>query len=90
MTVQDLGKSCIELVQDAGSLQSNPADSYARRDLTEHARNITEKVCYNFSPITKLLSLYLVRQVTSFETKYLLMTIFCCCCTCICSNLYSR
>ena len=44
MTVQDLGKSCIELVQDAGSLQSNPADSFARRDMTEHARSVTEKV----------------------------------------------
>ena len=44
MTVQDLGKSCIELVQDAGNLQSNPADSFARRDLTEHAKSVTEKV----------------------------------------------
>ena len=88
MTVQDLGKSCIELVQDAGSLQSNPADSYARRDLTEHARNITEKVCYNFSQITNLLSLYLVRQETFFETKYLLITIFCCCCACTCIPLW--
>ena len=51
MTVQDLGKSCIELVQDAGSLQSNPADSFARRDLTEHARNITEKVIRNIAYI---------------------------------------
>ena len=44
MTVQDLGKSCIELVQDAGNLQASPEDSYTRRDLTEHAHNVTEKV----------------------------------------------
>lgn len=44
MTVQDLGKSCIELVQDAGFLQANPSDTYAERDLSEHARSINEKV----------------------------------------------
>ena len=44
MTVQDLGKSCIEVVQDAGSLQGNPTDSYAQRDLCDHARTINEKV----------------------------------------------
>ncbi|XP_025081470.1 talin-1-like isoform X4 [Pomacea canaliculata] len=46
MTVQDLGKSCIELVQDAGFLQANPSDTYAERDLSEHARSINEKVSY--------------------------------------------
>ncbi|KAK7491087.1 hypothetical protein BaRGS_00017651, partial [Batillaria attramentaria] len=46
MTVQDLGKSCIELVQDAGSLQGNPSDTYAQRDLCDHARTINEKVSY--------------------------------------------
>ncbi|KAL8568329.1 hypothetical protein ACOMHN_040902 [Nucella lapillus] len=45
-TVQDLGKSCIEVVQDAGRLQSEPSDSYAQRDLCDHARTITEKVSY--------------------------------------------
>ena len=44
MTVQDLGKSCIEVVQDAGSLQGNPTDTYAQRDLCDHARTINEKV----------------------------------------------
>ena len=44
MTVQDLGKSCIELVQDAGNLQANPTDTYSRRDLNEHARSVNEKV----------------------------------------------
>ena len=62
MTVQDLGKSCIELVQDAGSLQSNPADNFARRDMTEHARSVTEKVCAMFFLISLLedyMSLYI-------------------------------
>jgi hypothetical protein len=44
MTVADLGKSCVELVQDAGTLQGNPSDSYAQKDLCDHARMITEKV----------------------------------------------
>ncbi|XP_076439084.1 talin-1-like isoform X2 [Babylonia areolata] len=45
-TVQDLGKSCIEVVQDAGRLQSDPSDSYGQRDLCDHARTIAEKVSY--------------------------------------------
>lgn len=45
-TVQDLGKTCIELMQDAGSLQGNPTDTYAQRDLCDHARTINEKVSY--------------------------------------------
>ncbi|XP_070178806.1 talin-1-like [Littorina saxatilis] len=45
-TVQDLGKSCIEVVGDAGNLQANPSDSYAQRDLCDHARTISEKVSY--------------------------------------------
>lgn len=43
-TVMDLGKSCIELVQDAGNLQSNPGDTFAQRDLADHARSVNEKV----------------------------------------------
>ncbi|XP_053387301.1 talin-1-like [Mercenaria mercenaria] len=46
VNVQDLGKSCIELVQDAGNLQANPSDSYARQDITQHARSVTEKVSF--------------------------------------------
>ncbi|XP_055955771.1 talin-2-like isoform X4 [Patella vulgata] len=45
-TVQDLGKSMIEIVQDAGNLQMNPTDEYARRDLSDHARSISEKVSF--------------------------------------------
>ena len=45
-TVMDLGKSCIELVQDAGNIQTNPGDSYAQRDLADHARSVNEKVSF--------------------------------------------
>ncbi|XP_064596457.1 talin-1-like [Liolophura sinensis] len=44
--VQELGKSCIEVVTDAGNIQADPTDSYARKDLAEHARNVSEKVSY--------------------------------------------
>ncbi|XP_067653820.1 talin-1-like isoform X2 [Haliotis asinina] len=44
--VQDLGRSCVEVVQDAGNLQANPTDSYARKDLSEHAKSISEKVSF--------------------------------------------
>ncbi|XP_052786529.1 talin-1-like isoform X4 [Mya arenaria] len=46
VTVQDLGKDCIMLVQDCGNLQSNPSDTYARQDITTHARSVTEKVSF--------------------------------------------
>ena len=42
--VQALGTSCIDLVQDAGSLQSNPADSFAKKGISDHARKVSEKV----------------------------------------------
>uniref|UniRef100_A0A8W8NU76 Talin-1 n=1 Tax=Magallana gigas TaxID=29159 RepID=A0A8W8NU76_MAGGI len=45
-TVQDLGKSCVELVQDAGKVQGDPHDTYARRDLQDHARSVSEKVAF--------------------------------------------
>lgn len=45
-TVQDLGKCCIEIVQDAGNLQANPSDNFARRDLADHARSVNEKVSF--------------------------------------------
>ncbi|CAG5121597.1 unnamed protein product, partial [Candidula unifasciata] len=45
-TVQDLGKSCVELVQDAGGLQANPTDQYSRKDLSDHAKSVQEKVSY--------------------------------------------
>ena len=43
--VQDLGHSCMDLVRDAGHLQSSPHDSFARSDLTDHTRKVSEKVC---------------------------------------------
>ena len=42
--VQQLGTGCIELVQDAGSLQMNPTAGLARRDLGVHARKVLEHV----------------------------------------------
>ncbi|XP_059140472.1 talin-2-like isoform X4 [Physella acuta] len=45
-TVQDLGKSCVELVQDAGNLQGNPTDQYSIKELSDHARSVQEKVSY--------------------------------------------
>ena len=42
--VQGLGTSCIDLVRDAGNLQSNPGDSYTKRELSEHAKQVVEKV----------------------------------------------
>jgi len=42
--VQELGSGCIELVRDAGNLQSNPTDSFSKRDLADHARKVSEKV----------------------------------------------
>ena len=42
--VQQLGTGCIELVQDAGSLQLNPTAGIAKRDLGVHARKVLENV----------------------------------------------
>ena len=42
--VQQLGTGCIELVQDAGSLQLNPNAGMARKDLGVHAKKVLEHV----------------------------------------------
>uniref|UniRef100_A0A8D2LQW5 Talin 2 n=1 Tax=Varanus komodoensis TaxID=61221 RepID=A0A8D2LQW5_VARKO len=42
--VQELGHSCIFLVQKAGALQICPSDSYTKRELIECARAVSEKV----------------------------------------------
>ncbi|XP_061451978.1 talin-2 isoform X1 [Rhineura floridana] len=42
--VQELGHSCIFLVQKAGALQICPTDSYTKRELIECARAVSEKV----------------------------------------------
>ena len=46
--MQQLGTGCIELVQDAGSLQLNPTAGIARRDLGVHARKVLENVRNTF------------------------------------------
>ncbi|XP_055873161.1 talin-1 isoform X5 [Biomphalaria glabrata] len=45
-TVQDLGKSCVELVQDAGNLQGNPTDQFTLKELSDHAKSVQERVSY--------------------------------------------
>ncbi|QQP52773.1 Uncharacterized protein FKW44_005020, partial [Caligus rogercresseyi] len=42
-TVQDLGQTTIELVKSAGSCQITPNDSFALRDVSDHARHVGEK-----------------------------------------------
>jgi len=42
--VQQVGTGCIDLVQDAGSLQLNPTAAIAQRDLSVHARKVLEHV----------------------------------------------
>ncbi|XP_077174038.1 talin-2 isoform X1 [Paroedura picta] len=42
--VQELGHSCIFLVQKAGALQICPTDGYTKRELIECARTVSEKV----------------------------------------------
>ncbi|XP_057190144.1 talin-2a [Triplophysa rosa] len=42
--VQELGNSCIVLVQKAGALQITPSDSFTKRELIDCARAVTEKV----------------------------------------------
>jgi len=43
-SIQQLGRSCIDLVRDAGNLQCNPTDAFAKRDLTDHAKKVLENV----------------------------------------------
>ena len=45
-SVQDLGRSCVEVVQDAGALQADPTDAYSRQELCEHSLSVNEKVLY--------------------------------------------
>ena len=42
--VQELGVSCVQLVQDGGKVHSDPSDSYARKVLSDNARRVPEKV----------------------------------------------
>ena len=39
-----LGDACGDVVQAAGNVQSNPSDSFAKKDLSEKAKEVSEKV----------------------------------------------
>jgi len=43
-SIQDLGNACKDLVDAAGSVQSNPRDLRAKKELKEAGRSINEKV----------------------------------------------
>lgn len=43
-TVQDLGNACIGLIKNGGTVQCNPTDNMAKKDLIDSARNTCEKV----------------------------------------------
>ncbi|XP_077996572.1 talin-1-like isoform X2 [Glandiceps talaboti] len=45
-SVQDLGKSCIDLVRIGGTVQCNPGDSIAKKELVVNARVVSEKSSY--------------------------------------------
>ncbi|XP_015597713.1 talin-1 isoform X2 [Cephus cinctus] len=42
--VQELGRACVDIVRAAGACQMSPRDAYAQREVTEHSKNVTEKV----------------------------------------------
>ncbi|XP_070547100.1 talin-1-like isoform X3 [Ptychodera flava] len=46
VSVQDLGKSCIDLVRLGGVVQGNPTDSMAKKELVDNARVVSEKASY--------------------------------------------
>ena len=46
-SVQDLGKGCVNLVQDAGNVYADPSDTYAKKDLIEHSRRVNENVRFS-------------------------------------------
>jgi len=45
-SVQGLGHTLTGLVQTAGNIQANPSDPFAKRELSENARQVSEKVSY--------------------------------------------
>nr|XP_027203263.1 talin-2-like [Dermatophagoides pteronyssinus] len=45
-SVQELGTACVDIVKNAGSCLTNPGDSYSQRELTDSARNVSEKCSY--------------------------------------------
>ncbi|XP_033109397.1 talin-1-like isoform X3 [Anneissia japonica] len=42
-SVQELGRSSMDLVKNAGMVQGNPTDSLAKRELVDSARSVSEK-----------------------------------------------
>ena len=42
--VQELGRSCADIVRAAGVCQLSPGDVYAQREVSEHGKIVTEKV----------------------------------------------
>eukprot|EP00795_Rhopilema_esculentum_P003812 gene3812-15100_t len=45
-SVQGLGQSLTVLVQTAGNIQANPSDPFAKRELSENAKKVAEKVSF--------------------------------------------
>ena len=42
--MDSLGSSCVNLVVAAGNVQSSPTDSYAKKDLSDKAKVVSENV----------------------------------------------
>lgn len=65
--MQDLGNSCIQLVQNAGTVQHNPTDNYAKKDLTDNAKVVSEKVglLFRISFIVCCINLLIVNRYVS-------------------------
>jgi len=45
ISVDTLGESCCNLVIAAGNVQSSPNDSFSKKDLSDKAKVVNEKVC---------------------------------------------
>lgn len=45
-SVQELGHATIDLIKLAGSVQSNPSDTYIKDELSRSSKLVIEKVCF--------------------------------------------
>lgn len=43
--MQGLGNTLNVLVQKAGNIQGNPSDPFAKKELSDNAKHVAEKVC---------------------------------------------
>ena len=43
-SVNKLGDACCDVVQAAGNVHSNPSELYAKKDLSDKAKDVSEKV----------------------------------------------